>query len=369
MINVGAIIKAHKSRNFIIPRTPITVGVEVEFYNPTRMLQCPVCRNDKESYEIRMIAKFSYNFHQDYAAVFEMVTPPMALTWPPRKEDIIAMAVVELLVYATGGYRVSEYEDPDDERTCGSHHHFRATSSLVMARMHNWAAILSPLLSPLIVLARRAESDEDYNVSITEAGVDVVFFRRMFGHYVTKPLLVDSSLVEEADRSIVSFRGYEMDSSENEFRLVEPNKYRKPVLTIEYRAPENHVLSVFYVGSVLAAYSNYPVPPVDLDGVYNSHPTYPVRVRDLAVKYGLLKDTRVLKDVMTPVDVLEKAAEICYKPYCEPIEEALKEVRMGRRLTWGWYNRRLKQLAEMYELKDLAQALDEVTAEYEELRF
>lgn len=212
------------------------------------------------------------HFHKDWAYVYEMSSPVMTYQWPPRLEDLATIALIEAIA-AGNGFLVSEYNYDfcceGDERTCGAHIHFKSTP-LTAAKIHNWLVFLTPLIAPALVLGRRVRIESGEQPVIYSQSEHEYRFRFMLWHYAAPPRYISRYEIRDAENAPgAQFRGYDVDRDNNAFYIIEINKYRKAVWTIEYRINEQHPLVAYFLLDVAGQLASKRVPVVHVSRYYD----------------------------------------------------------------------------------------------------
>jgi hypothetical protein len=339
--------------SYQLPTTDITWGFELEFtvlYDKTYDPAMP-------EFDISRIEKIAlyYKYHVDWKLVYEMTSSVLA--YPLRKIDVMMLTEMEALASLLG-YRVSDYDvdndDVYDKRTCGSHLHFRVNDRWKMARMANWLAVLSPFLIPLWSLQRELMYKSELEVSDMDRGM--VKARSMFHHYTLAPKYITSRDIAEADMEERNYRGYDL-VDENEFYAVELNKYRKNTVTIEVRVNEQHPLAVIAMLEIADELSSRPVPIVELEGLYQNIPIYPVEVKSILYPVKVIKPSMAVRFLNTDgqayiLPLLENLQAYIRKKDSIALW-ALHHITKSRgRMTYSDYTKKWIEIVEAYELKD-----------------
>lgn len=302
------------------------------------------------------------HFHRDWAYVYEMSSPVMVYQWPPRLEDLATMAVIEAIA-AGNGFLVSEYSYDfcceGDERTCGAHIHFKSTP-LTAAKIHNWLVFLTPLIAPALVLGRKVRIESDEPPVIFSQSEYEYRFRFMLWHYAAAPRYISRYEINDAESMPgAQFRGYDVDRDNNAFYIIEINKYRKAVWTIEYRINEQHPLVTYFILDVASQLADKRVPVVNVAKYYdrNNIPVdYAFRV-PATILIPWIKDNwlrELIGDTVTIDKFAEKLLTLLKNP--NPVtEKVLEKFSRGKRPLYTDYLRWTREtIEEHYSGKPLA---------------
>ena len=356
--------------------TEITWGVEVEFFSSPLIIENMTVRYDlgyidmDTDYYIDWpmssgLIKFIHDvlkLHEDYRSVWEMSTTPM--TFPMLTEiDVIELNLVELLAN-TLGHRASDgrCKSPimGDRRSAGTHIHFRINSGSyeLAAKMHNWMAVLQPLLCPLISLNRLVEYDCEHGDLYNSYTLNAYScrFRDMASHYVIPPRLISTYILRYAEQEPGSWRGYE-PVHDNAFFAVELNRYRKNTLTIEARLNEQHWMAGYILLDITYNLARrYKPPVVDLKKLYGRMLDSIARSVDERVTVEVLKtDSAGLFSRRRGIAFNELACKLLSmleRDLSEYTRRALDRVCSGTRMMYADYAVMSREIAEEVEAEE-----------------
>ena len=338
-----------RQRSRLYRGSRVTIGFEFEFYSP-RMAH----EEEGDSFVARLALALAY--HRDYYDTMEVVSPPIGLD----KHEYLPLLneIEEAIDVVFRGVRVSDYYDPvkyGQPNSCGTHMHVRVNVEAgerykMMARMHNWLVVLTPLIAPLITMGRVLDvpSKEVYEVPGTEYG-----FRSRAFHYGVKPMMISAREVRLFENSSGYSRGYEPVDGANEWYAVELNRYRKSTTTIEVRLTETHWLAGYAMAEMAWELSRKTPPPyIDLDRLYRSLETvrieynprhvievYGVPISGVSVEVRVWKADKLLftRDIAATVGyqwLAERLSEAVGDRVSEVTAKLLDTLAKNRRLTY-----------------------------------